>query len=52
MRTVATGGTGALSFAAGRPASIGGKLTASGAVVSGSTDQLNGAVAQVWTGRI
>lgn len=52
VRTVATGPTGALSFPAGRPAAIGGKLNASGDIVSSSSDQLNGAVAQVWTERL
>jgi hypothetical protein len=44
--------TGTLTFGASRPATIGGKVTASGAVVAGATDQFNGAVAQVWTRRL
>lgn len=51
-RTVGNGTTGALTFRAGQAASIGGKLNASGAIVGSATDQLNGAVAQVWTRRL
>ena len=50
--TVATGSSGTLSFPASTPASIGGKLNASGTVVSSATDQFNGAVANVWVNRL
>ncbi len=43
-----SGSTGTMSFGSTVRASIGGKLTSSGAVVSSSTDQFNGAVARAW----
>ena len=46
--TTTSGATGTLSFAASRPASVGGKLTPGGAVVAEASDQFNGAVSQVW----
>lgn len=46
----ASGSTGTVSFASSVPASIGGKLTSSGAVAS-SNDQFNGAVASAWVRR-
>jgi len=45
------GSTGTLTFGSSVRASIGGKLTSSGAIVSSSTDQFNGAVARVWISR-
>ncbi len=47
-----TGSAGTLTFASTVRASIGGKLTSTGAVVSGSTDQFNGAVASAWIERV
>ena len=44
-----SGSSGTLTFGSSVRASIGGKLTSSGAVVS-STDQFNGAVARAWVG--
>jgi hypothetical protein len=44
-------GSGNLTFDATRSASVGGKLTSSGAAAS-STDQFNGAVAKVWIDRL
>jgi hypothetical protein len=52
VKTVLRRSTGTLTFGTDRPATIGGKVTASGDVVAGATDQFNGAVAQVWTGRL
>lgn len=46
------GATGSLSFPSSRPASIGGKLTASGGVLASATDQFNGSVAQIWVRRL
>jgi hypothetical protein len=51
-RNVAYGSAGTIGFAANRPATIGGKADARGTMVGGATDQLNGAVAQVWTSRL
>jgi len=48
VTATATGSSGTLSFPATTPASIGGKLNPSGTIVSSSTDQFNGAVANVW----
>ncbi len=48
---VASHSTGTLTFGSTVRASIGGKLSSSGAVVSSSTDQFNGAVASVWIAR-
>ena len=48
---VVGGSTGTLTFGSSVRASIGGKLTSSGAVVASSTDQFNGAVARVWISR-
>ena len=45
-----TGSSGSVVFGSSVPASIGGKLTSSGAVAS-STDQFNGAVAKAWVVR-
>lgn len=50
--TAASGSSGTLTFPSSRPASIGGKLSSSGAIVSGATDQFNGAVSQVWINRL
>jgi len=47
-----SGSSGALSFSSSLPASIGGKLTSTGAVVSSSTDQFNGVVANAWVSRL
>ena len=47
---VVSGSTGTLTFGSSVRASLGGKLTSSGAVVSSSTDQFNGAVAKAWIG--
>ncbi len=52
VTNVANGSSGTLTFPASKPAAVGGKLTASGAVVSGATDQFNGAVANVWANRL
>jgi hypothetical protein len=49
---VVSGSSGTLTFGSSVPASIGGKLTAAGAVVSSATDQFNGAVARAWIGRV
>ena len=46
-----SGSSGTLTFGSSVRASIGGKLTSSGAVVS-STDQFNGAVARAWVGPV
>ncbi len=51
VRTVASGRSGTLTFPSSQPAAVGGKITRSGAVVSGSTDQFNGAVARLWANR-
>jgi len=51
-RNVVSGSTGTIAFAANRPATIGGKASAVGTMVEAATDQLNGAVAQVWTSRL
>jgi PKD repeat protein len=51
VSNVRTGSTGTLGFGSSLPASIGGKLTPAGAVVS-STDQFNGAVASAWVARV
>jgi len=48
----ASGSSGTLSFQSSVPASLGGKLTSTGAVVSGATDQFNGAVARAWVRRL
>ena len=47
-----THSSGSLSFKSSMPTSIGGKLTASGAVVSSATDQFNGAFANAWVRRL
>ena len=47
-----THSSGTLSFKSSLPTSIGGKLTSTGAVVSSSTDQFNGAVASAWVSRV
>jgi Laminin G domain len=46
-----TGSSGTLTFGSSVPASIGGKLTSTGAVVSSSTDQFNGAISSAWVAR-
>ena len=51
-RSEESGDIGSLSFAASRPASIGGKLNASGEMVERASDQFNGAVAKVWIERL
>jgi hypothetical protein len=51
VHETATGSAGRLSFPASRPASVGGKLLASGEVVADSTDQFNGAIAKVFVTR-
>jgi hypothetical protein len=51
-RTVASGSAGTISFPSGRPATIGGKASAVGTMVEAASDQLNGAVAQLWTTRL
>jgi hypothetical protein len=50
-RTSRTGATGNVTFAGSRPASVGGKLTPSGAVDTSASDQFNGAIAKVWVSR-
>jgi hypothetical protein len=50
-RSEDSGEIGSLSFPSSRPASIGGKLNASGEMVQRSSDQFNGAVAKVWVER-
>ncbi len=50
-RIATTRPTGNLSFTSSRPASVGGKLTARGAVATSASDQFNGAIAQVWVSR-
>ena len=52
VSNVRSGSTGTLAFGLSLPASIGGKLTPAGAVVSSSTDQFNGAVANAWVSRV
>ena len=52
VSNVRSGSTGTLAFGSLLPASIGGKLTPAGAVVSSSTDQFNGAVATAWVARV
>ncbi len=52
VSAVANGTSGTLTFPATEPASIGGKVSPSGVVVSSATDQFNGAVANVWVSRI
>lgn len=49
-RTVVTRPTGSVAFHSSTPASIGGKLRASGGL-AGATDQFNGDVATVWASR-
>lgn len=50
-RSDSSGEIGSLRFPASRPASIGGKLDASGGMIQRASDQFNGAVAQVWIER-
>jgi hypothetical protein len=50
-RTSASGATGNVAFSGTRPASVGGKLTTSGAIDTAASDQFNGAVAEVWVSR-
>jgi hypothetical protein len=52
VRDVGVGSSGTLSFSANRAASIGGKLVTSGTGVASSSDQLNGAVAEVSVNRL
>ena len=47
----ATGSSGALGFKSSVPASVGGKLTSTGAVVSSANDQFNGPVGSAWVSR-
>jgi len=52
VRNESSGDIGTLSFPSSRPASIGGKLNASGGMVERASDQFNGAVAKVWIERL
>lgn len=52
VRDQEIGRTGTLSFSSARMASVGGKLASSGVAVSPSSDQLNGAVAEVSVRRL
>ena len=47
ISNAASGSMGSLSWPSTRPASIGGKLTDSGAIAASASDQFNGAIAQV-----
>lgn len=51
VQTVETGVVGDLTFPASRPASVGGKLDASGQLMRNASDQFNGSVARVWIDR-
>ena len=52
VRTSVWQASGNVSFPSSRAASIGGKLDSLGEIVSGASDQMNGAVAQVWSNRL
>ncbi len=51
-RTSGWGRTGELAFSYYRDASVGGKLNSAGKVMSGATDQFNGAIGKVWINRL